>query len=677
MIKNIFILSLIFTCLSLPATQAQQESDAAGKLRQFVQKIQIFNRLVPQEKVYLHFDNTGYVLGETIWFKAYIVNASNFLPDTLSEVLYVELLNEKGKLLETKKLKIENGQCHGEFYLDEVNVEYFAGFYEIRAYTKAMLNFGEETVFSRVFPVFNEFREDGQYKGENVKADLRLNDDIGLDIPLQNLRPKAEKRDNVNIDFYPEGGNLITGLTSQVAFKITDDKGNPLSANVQIYNPQGEILSASSTEHSGMGSFAYTPDGQRNRLKVIYNNKEYFFDLPESKSNGYVLQARNFSNNALLLQIEKSRLTPNSLLGLSVLCRGEVLFFQKIDSVDEPFVLKIPYDILGYGVHQITLFDAKGEIFAERQVFILPDEQEQVKFEAAPNKTMYQPQDLIQIDFSLTGNQPAKEAVFSLSVRDEETMVLTNPGNIYANLLLSSDLKGFIENPEEYFRPENQNIQMRKLDLLMMVQGWKRYEWQTMAGIKPFKPLYNQEKQMVINGHIASSDGKNVELQVSMVKDNQRMDGVTKTDNAGEFHIFPEDFYGTWILNLRSQGLSDANNKICIDRWFSPAPRNYASHEMVWKNNGGLEYIKDEIDNEPILREIQSNNDSIDKLFLIKDVVVTAKNRKIKRKEFVHNVEMDIDRAIDMGEKIPYSVHDYLVSGRKLLFFKTRRKNQF
>lgn len=369
--KNILLLIVILVCTAKSEMQAQPDSIAAGKLRQFVANIHIFNRLVHQEKVYLHFDNTGYILGDTIWFKAYAVNASNLLPDTLSEVLYVELLNEKGKLLETKKLKIENGQCHGDFHLSETNVEYFAGFYEIRAYTKFMLNFGEETVFSRIFPVFNELRANGQYTEDDIKADLSLNE--ALVIPLPDLRPKI-KKEKINADFYPEGGNLITGLTSNVAFKIADDKGCPLTADVQICNPQGEILSTSSTEHAGMGSFIYTPNGKSNRVKITCDDKDYFFDLPQSKANGYVLQTRHFSKNALVVRIEKSPQMSHSLLGLSVLCRGKVLFFQVIDSVDEPYSLKIPYDILGNGVHQITLFDAKGEIFAERLVFIPPKE---------------------------------------------------------------------------------------------------------------------------------------------------------------------------------------------------------------------------------------------------------------------------------------------------------------
>jgi hypothetical protein len=675
MAKNIFLFIAIFVCSTTLKVQAQTHSDslASGKLMQFARNIHVFNRLVPQEKVYLHFDNTGYVLGDTVWFKAYVVNASNFLPDTLSGVLYVELLNEKGKLLETKKLKIENGQCHGEFYLNGINVEYFAGFFEIRAYTKFMLNFGEETVFSRVFPVFNEWKEDGQYTKKEIKADLSLNET--LTIPLPNLRPKEKKKDKINIDFYPEGGNLITGLTSTVAFKITDDKGRPLNATGELIDSQGEMLTVFSTEHAGMGYFSCTPDGKNKRVKITCNRKDYFFDLPKSKASGYVLQTRHLSQNALIVLVEKSPQTAHSPLALSILCRGEVLFFQEIASVEEPYELKIPYELLSTGVHQISLFDDKGEIFAERLAFILPSEEEQLRLEAVPEKATYLPLELIQIDFSITGNLPDKNAVFSLSVRNGETVTTMNVENIYTNLLLSSDLKGFIENPEDYFRSENPNHKIHKLDLLMMVQGWKRYEWQTMAGIKSFNPLFNREKQLSIKGRVASSDGRNIELLASLVneKSDQRMDGVTKTDNKGEFYIFPEDFYGTWTLNLRSKGLSNANRKIRLDRAFSPKPKNYAYYETVWKNSDGSEQRSETAEDDAIIQEISSDNDSIAWAFRIRDIEVNAKRPK-KRKEFIHQVGREIDLAIDRGEKIPYSIHDYLSERDELYSFGKAHK---
>ena len=128
--------------------QDAPSSDVRERMEAFFADINDFNRRYPQEKVYLHFDNTAYFLTETIWFKAYVVQASNHVPSRLSGVLYVELLSPEGAVLETKKLPVVDGGCHGEFYLDSL---YLSGYYEVRAYTRYMLNFGPDAVFSRVF----------------------------------------------------------------------------------------------------------------------------------------------------------------------------------------------------------------------------------------------------------------------------------------------------------------------------------------------------------------------------------------------------------------------------------------------------------------------------------------------------------------------------------------------
>ena len=87
----------------------------------------------------------------------------------LSKTLFVELLNPGGEIMDKRKLKIENGQCHGEFTLN--HLPFYSGFYEVRAYTKYMLNFGEDIIFSRLQPVFNKPKVEGNFE---VHLDLLL-----------------------------------------------------------------------------------------------------------------------------------------------------------------------------------------------------------------------------------------------------------------------------------------------------------------------------------------------------------------------------------------------------------------------------------------------------------------------------------------------------------------------
>lgn len=187
--RKISALLLLAHILVLPLVAQSQSTKV---LSDYIKEINQFNKRNPQEKVYLHFDNTGYFLGDTIWFKAYNVLAEHHRFSPLSKVLHVELLTPQGEVIANRKLMIENGQCHGEFPLKRI---YRSGFYEVRAYTRGMLNFGDDCVFSRVFPVYDEPEKDGNYSEKAM--------DSGFGV--KNKRKIEKKGDKVNIAFFPEG----------------------------------------------------------------------------------------------------------------------------------------------------------------------------------------------------------------------------------------------------------------------------------------------------------------------------------------------------------------------------------------------------------------------------------------------------------------------------------------
>ena len=144
------LLLAIFALLSMENALCQTDS-ALVRMREFVRNISVFNCILPQEKVYLHLDNTGYFQGERIWFKAYAVRTDHNRLGSVSKVLYVDLLNPFGEIEATQKVKLENGQGHGDFALDSLRT---TGFYEIRAYTRYNANFDSTGVFSRVIPIY-------------------------------------------------------------------------------------------------------------------------------------------------------------------------------------------------------------------------------------------------------------------------------------------------------------------------------------------------------------------------------------------------------------------------------------------------------------------------------------------------------------------------------------------
>ena len=155
--KCVLFIALLMSSLYMAYAQTPFQA-----LTSYAQNVYQFGHICQQEKVYLHFDNTAYFQGDIIWFSAYVVNAASQTP-AQSKVVYVELLSPNGVVLKQLKLKVENGMAHGSLPLVDTPVDAAralrgvtalpSGFYEVRAYTRTMLNFDDTGVFSRVFPV--------------------------------------------------------------------------------------------------------------------------------------------------------------------------------------------------------------------------------------------------------------------------------------------------------------------------------------------------------------------------------------------------------------------------------------------------------------------------------------------------------------------------------------------
>lgn len=573
--KRLFLLFLLMAS----GLSAQDSTTVSGRLISFAKKATLFNREYTQEKAYLHFDNTGYFLGETIWFKAYIVKAENNAITDMSKTLYVDLLTPEGYMVENKKLKIENGVCHGEFLLPD---SLKAGFYEVRAYTRCMLNFGPEVVFSRIFPVFDAPEVDGNYKERNMTYRK-------FTIPM--MREKAPKRDKINVSFYPEGGSLIAGMDSKVAFKATDKQGKSIELTGTVYNSKGEEIVSFNTQHDGMGAFPIFSDGKKCTAKVLFNGKESRFDLPDAEPAGYNLTVFNLSAKGMRVMVQKSPGMPESdSMALVLTCRGKILDFRLLTVKNEGVLFSYKKVDLPAGVCQFTLYDVEGRIRSERLVFVQPTSKANIQVQT--DKSSYKPYEKIGLEIrtqNLDGSNAA--GVLSLAVRDGVNSDFGNSDNstIATNLLLSSDLKGYIENPAWYFE-ESTTERLLGLDLLMMTQGWRRYSWARMEGIEPFTAKQPIEEGILIDGKIltlfAKKEKKDIDVLFWMLKGSQAYRGECKTDENGDFN-FLVDMYGTWDLNLQTK-LEEKRKeyRILLNRAFIPEPRSYTGFDNeIWIDN--------------------------------------------------------------------------------------------
>lgn len=673
----IFLLLYIFL-LGIHA-QSQGTTQGVEGLTRYARNIINFNREHPQEKVYLHMDNRSYYIGDTIWFKAYVMNATTLRPTETSGVLYVELLNEQGVEMEHRKLRIVDGMCHGEFPLKE---SYRTGFYEIRAYTRNMLNFGNDstkqkvlgaslllegavkvsssaiaenivqktndhayryyktatkekkdyitdlvpppnyTVFSRVFPVYMPPERSGLYKEEMdfypMHTKLSFPKETEIDI-----RP-----DNLQLSFFPEGGTLVEGVPSIIAFEATDQWG--CKRNVEGYITEGRDNKKTTFKalSRGRGIFSLCPEaGKEYYAHLTYKGRRYQFKLPEAEKAGYVLRVQPpVADGNAMFNVLSSPNTPRELLGWTLQCRGALTAFDTLTiGTGGNTTVGIPAKRLNVGVNQLTLFNADGKVLADRLFFVCPTVQ-LATLSLAHLPDSVTPFQKITLEMNVRDNSHRRTShgYFSLSVTDADERPDTyDTGDIRSELLLSSDLKGFIEDVDSYFHHDTPRAMAADIDQLMLVQGWRRYEWCTMTDTT-FVLRYTPEVGLQLDGYVVLDQVRNNEserasvsssfssnpihlhwadnyvrlpnhtLQISLYSPYIQYQTTAQTDSSGSFsvnigRIFPDD------ADLRIKVIRDKNKKKrfglfaikdeskvypILHRAFSPATTSYSYYQQ-------------------------------------------------------------------------------------------------
>ena len=562
-----------------------------------------FDREYPQEKVYLHFDNTSYLTGDTVWFKAYVVNASDFTASK-SGVLYVDLLNAVGSEMKQQKFKIVDGQADGYICLTNANTDtgrrlrgernLLSGYYEIRAYTAYMLNFQDVAVFSRVFPVM-EITKD-EITGENVWK-----------MPTYNhfkyqKRPLMAKTHDMDVAFYPEGGNMITGRPCRVAFKVTGKDGLGLDATGVL-----DDSIRMSTVHDGMGSFVFTPSGKRSRVKFqTADGITGTFDLPEAVQYGHTLNIVGQTDDSLKLKVITSTAPANlqDSLGLAIMCRGRLLHFSQIPVQQEQSDCTLSIDLSGIpeGVCQICLYDETGSPVSTR-MFYRRSKQDIPQIDVRFDKQAYHPLDKVKVDVGMTyKGQPFSDKI-CLSIRDDDGHQGPYYSDLRTDLLLSSDLRGLVWKPEYYFESVDAEHN-EALDLLCMVQGWERYDWKQMAGVVEFKEKLRIEEGLTLNAWVKEKNSglglDSIPLNVGyMLPDSSTCQFKLLTEQGGYIGLDMPDFYGDaelqmWPDRMRGHKIKKKNSEIIFDE-LEPSIRRLEPQEMeeLWKQMAKVENSAD------------------------------------------------------------------------------------
>jgi len=588
-------------------------------IKNIKEKFALYNEQFPEDRVYLHFDKPFYQPGETVYFGAYIRNGADLKPSLKSDILHVEFIGPKGNIEKQIKVIAKNGKALGDFSLDAnapggmYKVKAYTNWQKNE--TDTLFFEKELQVQQIVLPNLKmklEFEKKAFGAGDEVIAKLELNTNENKPLANQNIKfavnldgakflekpfstdeegiafikfnlPKTLKTSdgllNVMIDYqgqtesvsrsipivlnqiklglYPEGGDMVNGIESNIAFRAVNEFNKPADIEGIVYNDDKDVVCNFSSFHQGMGSFSLKPEPGKNYYVKITKPKgiDELFELPEALNRGYVMNTDISNPEKITLHIKT---TESEELSVIAQVRGKIYYANAVKTVKGDNMFDISTQEFPAGVAQITLFDSKGIPRSERLVFVNKTNQLNVSIQT--DKEKYLPREKVKLTISVKDDRGMPiPANLSLSVVNDQLLSFADDksGNILSKLLLEPDIKEKVEEPAFYFSNEPKSD--KALDYLMMTAGWRRYTWEKVLNEDLPPIVYNGEKA-VISGTLLDA------YTYKPIKDaTVKISGkwmLVHTDNKGFFTLKNVDLSEPVILYASADGYSNLSQNV-------------------------------------------------------------------------------------------------------------------
>ncbi|MCE7862025.1 MAG: hypothetical protein DYG99_00640 [Bacteroidetes bacterium CHB5] len=399
---------------------------------------------VLQEKLFVHIDRTSYLAGELLWFKIYYVDAYHYKALDISRVAYVEILDKNNDAVVQSKVALRDGTGNGSLFIPATLGN---GTYVFRAYTHWMKNFSADLYFHQPITIINTFVKTEQ------EAEINPNPTF-------------------HAAFYPEGGHLVAGIRSKIAFKVTDQSGSGISFKGTVINSAGKVVTEFVPLKFGIGSFYFTADPGETYSIVIEDtgNKKITFPFPDIQDSGYSMSVVERPDHLEIDVFTRSINSPIAILFVHSKQHITKAEGKYLNNNHTQFV--VDKKDLDEGISKLTLFNSEFRPLCERLYFKRPEKKLEIKVRT--ERKSYEPRNLVR--FNLSGN---KSADVSISVYRTDSIPAPERHNILEYLWLSSELSGAIESPEYYFNTYD-SIANRAWDNLMLTHGWRRFKWSDM-----------------------------------------------------------------------------------------------------------------------------------------------------------------------------------------------------
>lgn len=657
---------------------------------------------IPKEKLYLHLDKPFYGAGEKIWFKGYLVNAITHQNNAQSNFIITELINRSDSIVERKKIRRDSLGFHNAFTLPATLP---AGDYYLRGYSNWMLNEDPDFFFSRNIKIGNSIdntivssieyqqEDDTHYTAKikftsNVQAVFenttikylylengkiknkgkKKTDENGwISISLPDLKSPVARRIEVEFDdpqyiykrtfhlpvftndfdvkFFPEGGALINIPHQNVAFKAQGADGFSKEIEGFLFNSKGDTLTNFRSEHNGMGIFTMNPVNNETYYVTVRTNDSITkrFDLPAIEPKGISIAMSHYKQE-IRYEIQKTEVTewPQKLFLLAH-TRGKLAILQPINP--KRTFGKMNDSLFTEGITHFMLIDEQGNALSERLIFV-PDHKPN-QWQITTDQPTYGKREKVSLQIAAKDSEGNPvEGTFSVSITDRKSIQPDSlADNILSNLLLTSDLKGYVEDPAFYFLNQDART-LRSIDYLMMTHGWRRHKMENVLRTPSLNFTNYIEKGQTISGRIMGFFGANVKKgPICVLAPKYNIIATTETDEKGQFIVNTSFRDSTTFLVQARTKKGFAGVDILMD----PPQYPVATHKAPYFN-GATTFMEDYLMNTRDQYYMEGGM----RVYNLKEVTVTAKRERPSSKSIytggINTYTVEEDRLQGYGQ---------------------------
>ena len=514
-----------------------------------------------EERVYLHMEREQAEAGEAIFFKAYVYNGPTQKRFSPSGVLRLELRDSDNALVSTQYHPVEQGSGEGVIRLPKKLKD---GSYELLAYTRWMKNYGEAQFYRKTIQV----GEDPELQGT-------------VEIP-------GESR----LEFYPEGGRLLAGISNRLVLTSKYPDGEYGSVAGSILDETGQKVVEVQSYTKGYGLAIFQPEA--GKTYSFHPTEGSVNALPEILDEGYALRVNTLSPEKIRIEVRATESLKGAPVVLEGTKDGQSYFVHVLEFEEGTAALDISKAALPHGLMTFSLKGMDQVAWAERPVWI--DSREQLTIEARPLNSK---------------RSKEGEMAFRIKVTDSDGNPIQTDLSAAVNTQAPQSKWGI----EQYLKPITINAELPDERSLRFLEDLKAQslasgsaEWEL-----PSEILYPVERSLELHGTVYDLDNRlltHTKIQMMASSDSNLVIRELETDAAGVLHVKDIDVTGETRFIFRTQGEEQTERLVKLLPIDEPSKSNRAG-------TAAKSVVEEELVETKIYRQTQRKKEFVESTALV------------------------------------------------------------